>query len=141
MRIDAIIGSKGTGKTPYMLEAMERVAADENANIVFIEYGRSIEHIVPYAVRRIDLNEYPVRGYDQLIAFLAGLNAKDYDITHIFIDSIFRVAGDDDPTHLSAFMRNLEALAKQVETHMIVSISCDYDALPEDVRPYVHYQA
>ena len=71
MYVDAIVGGKGSGKTPLMLEEMEKLAADSNANIVFIEYGHGVEHLVPHSVRRIDIKEYPVRGYDQLIAFLA----------------------------------------------------------------------
>jgi len=75
MYVDAIVGGKGSGKTPRMLEEMAREAADQNANIIFIEYGFG-DHLVPHAVRRIDIKEYPVRGFGQLIAFLAGITPK-----------------------------------------------------------------
>lgn len=136
MFVDAIVGGKGSGKTPLMLEEMDRMASDKNNNIVFIEYGQGVEHLVPYSVRRIDLREYPVRGYGQLIAFLAGMNAKDYDISHIYIDSIFKVVRDDNLDHLASFIKDLEALGKQVDCKMTVAVSCDLDELPDDVRHF-----
>jgi hypothetical protein len=136
MYVDAIVGGKGSGKTPLMLGEMEKLAADSNANIVFIEYGHGVEHLVPHSVRRIDIKEYPVRGYDQLIAFLAGLNAKDYDISHIYIDCLFQITGDKEGTQLSSFMKNLENLAKQVDCKITVALSFKLHELPEDVKAY-----
>ena len=136
MYLEAIVGGKGSGKTPIMLAQMEREAADKNANIVFIEYGQGVEHLVPHLVRRIDIKEYPVRGYGQLIAFLAGMNAKDYDISHIYIDCIFQIAGAGSPAELTAFMKNLETLARQVDCKITVALSYEVDQLPEEVKPY-----
>jgi hypothetical protein len=136
MYVEAIVGGKGSGKTPLMLEEMEREAADKNANIVFIEYGHGVEHLVPHSVRRIDIKEYPVRGFGQLIAFLAGMNAKDYDISHIYVDCIFQIAGEGSPATLSAFIKDLEALAKQVDSKFTVALSYEPDQLPDDVKPY-----
>ncbi|NLA96155.1 MAG: hypothetical protein GX838_04855 [Clostridiaceae bacterium] len=135
MNVDAIVGEKGSGKTPRMLEEMAREAVDQNANIIFIEYGFG-DHLVPHAVRRIDIKEYPVRGFGQLIAFLAGMNAKDYDITHIYIDCIFQISGESGPAELAVFMKNLEILARQADCKITVALSYDPTELPEEIRPY-----
>lgn len=135
--IEVIAGGKGAGKTPFMLAEMERELENESANIVFIKYGRRSDLIVPHSIRLIDITEYPVTNYNELIAFLAGLNAKDYDISHIYIDSIFKIAGDNDPANLSAFIRDLSALAERVNNHIAVAVSCKADELPSDILPYV----
>ncbi|HPX93185.1 MAG TPA: hypothetical protein PK646_05360 [Bacillota bacterium] len=135
MYVDAIVGGKGSGKTPQMLEEMASEAVDENANIIFIEYGHG-DHLVPHAVRRIDIKEYPVRGLDQLIAFLAGMNAKDYDISHIYLDCIYQVAGQSTPAELSAFMKKLEILARQADCKITAALSYDPADLPEEIRPF-----
>ncbi|NLB50243.1 MAG: hypothetical protein GX809_01490 [Clostridiaceae bacterium] len=135
MYVDAIVGGKGSGKTPRMLAEMEREAVDKNTNIIFIEYGYG-DHLVPHAVRRIDIKEYPVRGYGQLIAFLAGMNAKDYDITHIYLDCLFQVSGKSTPAELISFMKNLEILARQVDCKVTVALSYDPSELPDEVKPY-----
>lgn len=137
MYLEAIVGGKGSGKTPIMLEQMELEAADKNANIVFIEYGQGVEHLVPHSVRRIDIKEYPVRGYGQLIAFLAGMNAKDYDISHIYLDCLYQVAGAGDDASLTAFIKDLESLARQVDCKITLALSYDPDRVPAEIRPYI----
>ncbi len=134
--IDAIVGVKGSGKTPLLLKEMNQELKVEGANIVFIEYGKRLDSIVPYQVRLIDITEYPVRGYDGLLAFLAGLNAKDYDITHIYIDNICKVTGDSSTEHLADFLRDLEKLAVHVDNHITITISTELDSLPKAVQSY-----
>ena len=134
--IDAIVGVKGSGKTPRLLEEMSEELKEEGANIVFIEYGKRLDSVIPYHVRLIDITEYPVRGYDGLLAFLAGLNAKDYDITHIYIDSIYKVTGNSNPEHLADFFRELQKLAKNVDNRITITISEELESLPESVKAF-----
>ncbi|MDD2427028.1 MAG: hypothetical protein PHR78_03705 [Eubacteriales bacterium] len=135
--IDLIVGAKGSGKTPLMLKEIESEARKENSNIVFIEHGRRLDHVVPHSIRLIDITEYPVKGYSELLAFLAGLSAKDYDITHIYIDSVFKVVGDDDPQHLVSFVKNLSAFAPKVDSNITIAVSCDQSELPAEIQEYM----
>jgi hypothetical protein len=134
MMIEAIVGVEGTGKTPFMLEEINRELENENSNIIFIEYGRRIDRLISHKVRLIDITEYPVRGYDGLLAFISGLNAKDYDLTHIFIDSVSKIAASDDLDELEAFVKNLSRLAEQVDCRISLAISCDFSLLPESIQ-------
>lgn len=135
--IDLIVGAKGSGKTPLMLQEIENEARNENSNVVFIKHGRRLDLVLPHSIRLIDITEYPVRGYAELIAFLAGLSAKDYDITHIYIDSIFKVVGDDNPQHLVTFVKNLAAFAPKVDSNITIAVSCDPDEIPDEIQPFV----
>ncbi len=137
MFVKAIVGSKGSGKTPIMLDQMELLAKDKDLIIVFIEYGKTVDQILPHSVRLIDIAEYPVRGYGQLIAFLAGMNAKDYDISHIFIDSLLTIADDYDKEHLDEFLVSLESLAQQADVKITVSVSADVQDLSENALRFV----
>lgn len=134
--VEAIVGMKGTGKTPLMLEEISAEAEIETNNIVFIEYGRRLDRLITHKVRLIDITEYPVRGYDGLLAFVAGLNAKDYDITHIYIDSISKIVGNDDLDGLTRFIADVERLATQVDVKLTLTISSDLETLPEAIRGY-----
>lgn len=131
MFVDVVVGEKGSGKTPVMLEIMTREARDEHANMVFVEAGKSANYHIPHSVRFIDITEYLIHGYDQLLAFIAGMNAKDYDISHIFIDSVFKIAGDEAKEGLPYFLTRLEELARLVETNITLSLSCAVDELPK----------
>lgn len=132
MFVKAIVGRKGSGKTPIMLDQVESLANDKDSNIVFIEYGKTVDRILPHSVRLIDITEYPVRGYGQLIAFLAGMNAKDYDISHIFIDSLLKIADDYDRDHLDEFLLSLENFAQRADVEITISISADRQDMTEE---------
>ena len=89
--INAIVGHKGSGKTARIVKEITDASSRSDSNIVCIENGKRFDSVVPYTVRLIDIQEYPVSGFDELFAFIAGMNAKDYDISHIYIDSIYKV--------------------------------------------------
>ena len=94
--IKVIVGGKGTGKTARLVDDLNTQATSDAANVVCIEYGQRLDRMVKYKIRLIDITEYPVTGYDELLSFIAGISAKDYDLTHIYIDSISKISGDSD---------------------------------------------
>ncbi|HHU11623.1 MAG TPA: hypothetical protein GXZ64_00130 [Clostridiaceae bacterium] len=134
--VEAIVGMKGSGKTPIMLEEIAVEAEVPSNNIIFIEYGRRLDRLITHKVRLIDITEYPVRGYDGLLAFLAGLNAKDYDITHIYIDSISSIVGNEDMDGLTRFIADVERLAAQVQVKVTLTISHEPESLPDAIQAY-----
>ena len=133
LMIDAIVGPKGSGKTAKLVAEISRLAEEAESNIVCIEYGKRFDRQIPYQVRLIDITEYPVNSYRELLSFLAGLTAKDYDITRIYIDSIYKVANDDSLEDLAHFFDELETFATQNEVDITITISDEKDRLPENV--------
>ena len=75
-------------------------------------------------------------GYDQLLSFIAGINAKDYDLTHVFIDSIFKVTKDENLDNLATFLANLESFIGDSPLCVTVVCSSDVAALPEGVKKF-----
>lgn len=132
--IEAIVGHKGSGKTARIVQEITEAAQHPDNNIVCIEYGKRFDRNLPYMVRLIDIQEYPVHGYGELLSFIAGINAKDYDITHIYIDSIYKVAGVDDPASLAEFTRELNDFFAARKVKVVLTISEDPENIPEDVK-------
>lgn len=138
--IDAIVGHKGSGKTARLVKEITDATAVQDTNIVCIEYGKRFDRNLPYTVRLIDIQDFPVQGYGELIAFIAGINAKDYDITHIYIDSIYKVAKLDEAAGqegLADFIRQLDTFAEKYHVNITLTISEDPENLQEDVRSYI----
>ena len=134
--IKVIVGSKGSGKTARLVDDLNAQAMSDAANVVCIEAGQRLDRLVKYQIRLTDITEYPVHGYRELLSFIAGISAKDYDITHLYIDSIYKVAGDDNPENLAAFLKDLDAFAQKDNFHVMIILSADPDELPESVRHY-----
>ena len=76
---------------------------------------------------------FKIKGYDMLYGFISGMCAGNYDITDIFIDSTFKIAGDD-KAELSAFVDKLNVLADYANTTITLLISSAKDDLPSDIN-------
>jgi len=134
--IKVIAGAKGTGKTAQLVDDINEQAVQENNNIVCIERGNRLDRLLKYKIRKIDIDEYPSTGYDQLLSFIAGISAKDYDLTHIYIDSVFKVAKNDNLQDLAAFLKKLEIFLS--DSSLVVTVVCSSDSatLPAEIQKY-----
>ena len=134
--IKIIAGEKGTGKTAKLVDDINTAARQDN-NIVCIERGNRLDQLLKPNVRLVNMKEYPIEGFDQLLAFIAGICSKDYDLTHIYIDSIFKVANEDGMDNLENFITKLDAFLKDTPVTAMIILSGKVDDLPDSVKAYV----
>ena len=134
--IKIIAGEKGTGKTAKLVDDINTAARQDN-NIVCIERGNRLDQLLKPNVRLVNMKEYPVEGFDQLLAFIGGICSKDYDLTHIYIDSIFKVANEEGMDNLERFITKLDAFLKDSPVTAMIILSGKVDDLPEAVKAYV----
>lgn len=133
--IKIIAGEKGTGKTARLVDDINTVAAQDN-NVVCIERGTRLDQLLKPNVRLVNMKEYPISGYDQLIAFIMGICSKDYDLTHIYIDSIYKVADNSSIDDLAAFIGKLDTFLKDSAITATIVWSGKTDDLPADVKAF-----
>ena len=127
-----IIGVKGTGKTKNLIEMVNKACDESKGSVVCIEKGVKLRYDVKYQVRLINTNEYFVFDAQSLYGFIAGMCASNYDITHIGIDAILRIANRN-YDELAAFLEKLNELSKDANTEFIITISADKAELPESI--------
>lgn len=131
--IKIIAGEKGTGKTAILVDDINKIAVQDN-NIVCIERGNRLDQLLKPNVRLVNMKEYPVKGFDQLLAFISGICSKDYDLTHIYIDSIYKVADAQDG--LESFVTALDAFLADKPITATIILSGKVDELPEAVKAF-----
>ncbi|MDD3959005.1 MAG: hypothetical protein PHF65_02270 [Oscillospiraceae bacterium] len=121
--IKVIAGAKGTGKTARLVDDINEQAIRESSNIVCIERGNRLDRLLKYQIRLIDVSEYYCNDYGQLLAFICGVYARDYDLTHLYIDSIYKVAQSDSQSGFGDFLDELEKFLtdKQIDVSIICS--------------------
>ncbi len=134
--IKIISGEKGTGKTARLVDDINQVASTDS-NVVCIEKGNRLDQLLKYSVRLINISEYPVKGYSQLLAFIGGICSKDYDLTHIYIDAIKKVSGSDNMDELSAFLADLEAFLGDSPITVTINLTANVDTLPDAIKKYI----
>ena len=134
--IKIITGEKGTGKTARLVDNINQVASTDS-NVVCIEKGNRLDQLLKYSVRLINIQEYPVTGYDQLLAFIGDICSKDYDLTHIYVDAIKKVSGSEDLDELGNFLSRLEAFLADGPITVTINLTANVDTLPESVKRFV----
>ena len=93
--IHVIMGLKGSGKTKKLIDAVHAAVAEAHGDVVCIEYGKKLTYDVSYKVRLVDSQEYGISTPEMLKGFLSGLHAGNFDITHVFIDNLYKTIGAD----------------------------------------------
>lgn len=135
--IKVLVGLKGSGKTAYLVEEMNDHALNSELNVVCIERGRRLDTQIKPQIRLINIDEYPVEGYEQVQGFVAGICSKDYDITDIYIDSMKKVARSEDNDRFLNFLENIEPLILDRNINLVILYSADPNRIPEGLKKYI----
>ncbi len=136
--VKVIMGNRGSGKTKQVIDLVNEAVNVEAGNVVCLERGQNLRFNIKYSAKLIDISEYPMQlGYDYLFAFVCGLYSGNYDITHIYIDSLFKITGDDDDAKAGAFLDQLEKFSQYSGIKFTITISADAETAAEDVKKYI----
>ena len=133
--IKLIVGTKGTGKTKAMIEAINAVTKTTTGNVVVLEKSMKLTYDIDHAARLIDLDEYHITGYNMMYGFVAGVLAGNYDITVLFVDGILKVC-DHELAGLGKFLDDVQAIAGE-NVNVTITISAALETLSEDVKKYL----
>ena len=134
--IKLVIGKKGSGKTKTMLDAIAQAVKDENGNVIFVCNSNRHMLEVPYEVRLVDVSNADTETFRLFKAFIMGMLSQNYDISHIFVDSLFKVVPDD-KDGLADFIEKLEKISEDANVKFTICISADASELPENVCKYI----
>ncbi len=135
--VKVIMGSRGTGKTKKMIDLVNKAVNEESGNVVCLEKGQNLRFNVKFAAKLIDLTDYPVNfNYDTLFAYICGIYSGNYDITHIFIDSLYKVTGNDSPEDAAEFLAKLERFSDISGIKFTIMISADIATATEGISKF-----
>ena len=134
--IRVIMGLKGSGKTKKMIDAIHETLTHATGDVVCIEYGKKLTYDVNYKVRLVDSKEYAIVGSDMLKGFLSGLHAGNFDITHVFIDNLYKTIGNN-KAEGESFIKWCAQFAAANDMNITITVSDDPEAASEDIKQYL----
>ena len=134
--INVIMGLKGSGKTKKMINSINEVLATANGDVVCIEYGKKLTYDVNYRVRLVDSKEYGISNSDMLKGLLSGLHAGNFDITHVYIDNLYKTIGAD-RANGEAFVAWCAAFAEANNMNITITISDDPAQASEEMKKFL----
>lgn len=132
--VELLIGKKGTGKTKALIEKVNTALTVAKGNVVYI--SNSDEHIfnIKSKVRMADTSDFDIETYSEFLGFICGIVSRDFDITNIFIDGIFKIVGSDNLEGFEDFLNKLEAMSQKFNISFVISVSIDADTAPDYIK-------
>lgn len=134
--IKLVLGSKGKGKTKYMIDTANAEAKNSDGLVIYID--KNSEHMfqLDRQIRLINVKEYPVNDLDSLMGFLCGLIAGNGDIVSIYLDS-FLILCEIEKEEAVEALKKMLILSEKLGVEFTISASMEEDILPDDFKQHV----
>ena len=134
--VHIIMGPEGSGKTKRLIDAIHQALKDETGSMVCIEKGHTMRFDVDHRVRLIDAGEYALGSYTFLKGFISGLYAGNYDITHVFIDSLTKIVEGEPDLETEKFLDWLNNFGEKHNIKFTITISDDESLASDGIKKY-----
>ena len=133
--VELLIGKKGTGKTKQLIDHVNNAVKVAKGNVVFIsnDTGRNMYDVSSKA-RMADTTDFDIESYNELFGFICGIVSRDFDITNVFIDGIFKIVGTDSLDGFEEFSTRLEKMSRQFNIAFVISMSIDAETAPDYIK-------
>lgn len=134
--IRVIMGKKGSGKTKNVIDMINSAVDTEHGNVVCIEKGSKLTYDISSRIRLVESSHYDIADYSALRGFISGMYAGNYDITHIFIDSLTKIVPGDGYIETEKFLDWLNKFGEKHNIKFTITISDDASLAPDGVKKF-----
>lgn len=134
--VQVFVGLKGSGKTKRLVDIINDAVKNETGSTVCIEKGNKMMFGVDFRVRLIEADDYEIGSFEVLKGFISGLHAGNFDITHIFIDSLYKVVGVENEAEAEKFLKWCDAFGTANQIDFTITISADEASISDGIRAY-----
>ncbi len=131
------IGLKGSGKTPKLIQAVNAAIDIEKGNVVCITEGNRLMHDISNKARMINTESFDIENMEMFEGLICGIIAQDYDVTHIFIDSIFKSVPSASMADFDAFVKKLEKFEEKFDVSFTIMVSAQASEAGENTAKYI----
>lgn len=131
--LQIIAGSKGKGKTIYLLDKANSAIKESKGTIVYIDKNDKHMHDLNNKIRLIDASQYPIRSYNAFVGFICGIISQDYDLEELYLDSFLKISHLEG-LDITAAISELNGIAEKYNLDIILSVSMDERDLPDNAK-------
>ena len=134
--IQVIYGEKGAGKTKQIVEQANAEAKTAKGIIVFLDRSNHRIHDLDRAIRLVDASHYGLCHQKDILSFIKGMLAANFDIEKIFIDGTTRLL-DCNVADLQVLYDGIDAIGKEFNVDFVITASSDKSDLPPFIAKFV----
>ena len=135
--VKLIMGLKGSGKTKKLIQDINESVKNETGSMVCIEKGTKLRYDIDIRVRLIDYQEYMMGSLPFLKGFISGLHAGNFDISHIFIDSFYKLIENATVADVEDFVLWCDKFGKANDLSFTIVVSEDPAKATEAMKAYL----
>ena len=134
--IHVIYGAKGTGKTKVLVDDANNYAQTAKGVVVYIDRANHRMHDLNRNIRLVDASHYGLESQKDILSFIKGMLAANFDIEKIYIDGLARLF-DCNIAELGEVYQGLEDICKEFNIAVTITASGALETLPEFVTKYI----
>lgn len=130
------MGLKGSGKTKRLVDLVKKAVAEDKGSVYVIEKDRSLTYEIPYEARLIFASDYSIGTFEFFKGFISGLHAGNYDVSTVFIDSLYKLVDTKDKAETEEFLDWLSAFSEKENIFFFITISEDVSKATPGMKKY-----
>ena len=135
--VQILAGEKGEGKTKILIDLANESVSTSDGDVIYIDDDKRHIYDLNHKIRFVEVSEFPLANYRELIGFIYGFFSQNSDITKVFVDGIFKIVqslGDED---LIKLVTRLDSMSKAYNVDFVLAGNVDPADLPKEVEQYI----
>lgn len=133
--VRVIMGLQGHGKTKQIIELTNK-AVSEDLTVACLERGTKLTFDINHKARLVDVSPYFIESYEHLKAFICGMHSGNFDLSKIFIDSLYKVSKSDYIKQTEEFLLWAESFGAENGIDFVITISADDKDASDIIRKF-----
>lgn len=134
--IQVIYGEKGTGKTKQIVDHANEYAKQAKGVVVYIDRSNHRLHDLHRSVRLVDASHYDLRTQHDILSFIKGMLAANFDIEQIYIDGIARLL-DCNVSELGQLYQGMEQISNEHGVNFVITASGVKENMPDFILKHI----
>ncbi len=134
--IQVIYGAKGSGKTKLIVADANEFAKVAKGVVVYIDRTNHRLHDLYRDVRLVDASHYGLTSQHDILSFIKGMLAANFDIEKVYIDGITRLL-DCNISELRELYEGLEAISQEHGVNFVITASGSREELPDFIVKHI----
>lgn len=134
--IHVIYGAKGSGKTKQIVDDANAYAPEAKGVVVYFDRSNHRMHDLHRSIRLVDASYYGLRSQRDILAFIKGMLATNFDIERIYIDGLSRLL-DCNVADLEELYVGLDTIANEHKVDFTITASGALEDLPAFIQKHI----
>ncbi len=134
--IHVIYGAKGSGKTKQIVADANAFAPTAKGIVVYFDRSNHRMHDLHRNIRLVDASYYGLKSQCDILSFIKGMLAANFDIEQIYIDGLSRLL-DCNVNDLEELYNGLDSIGGEHNVNFTITASGALEDLPQFVKKHI----